>query len=213
MQAKYFWLLPLYLLFQNYSFAQSLGVQGAVFPIAEMSFLEFIDSKINELEKNGVLNKIHKKMAQEAANKANRPTPLNLARASVSSSHLYAPETCLSQNIYDATGKILYPQGTKVNALDYLPTYQPCWLFFDGDDQAQVAWALKTRASCKNSKIILTGGAIKEAENIFASAIYFDQAGKMTQQLDIKSLPALVERQNNSLLIKEFCIRGDGNVC
>lgn len=213
MSAKCFWLLPFYLLLQNYSFAQSLGVHGAVFPIAEISFLDFISLRINELEKNGTLANIHKTMAQETANKANRPSPLNLPRASITSSRLYAPETILSQNIYDASGKILYPQGTKVNAFDYLPTYQPCWLFFDGDDKSQVAWALKTLVSCKNPKIILTGGAIKEAENRFSSAIYFDQAGKMTQQLDIKSLPALVERQNNSLLIKEFCLREDGNVC
>ena len=201
------------LLLNSLSFAKSLGVEGAVFPVAEVSFLDFIATRLNELEKRGELNKMQERWQELAAKKANRPTPINLPRARVSTTHLYVPETILSQDIYDATGRVLYRQGTKVNALDYLPTYTPCWLFFDGDDLAQVAWAQKALKSCLAPTLILTGGAVFDAETTFDSAIYFDQAGKMTSLLKINNLPALVERQNSSLLIKEFCIKESGDVC
>ena len=78
---------------------------------------------------------------------------------------MYTPEVVLAQDITDSKGRVLYPAGTRVNALATLPSYAPCWLFFNGDDPAQVSWAQHQSTTCPNPKMILTGGAVSVTES------------------------------------------------
>ena len=122
------------------------------------------------------------------------------------------PEVILTQDIVDVQGVLLYPKGTHVNALEKNASYSPCWLFFNADDEAQQNWAQLQKRSCSNPKLILTGGAINEAEQRLNAVIYFDQEGRITQRLHISHVPAKVIRDNNRLLIVESAIKEDGHV-
>ncbi len=62
-----------------------------------------------------------------------------------------------------------------------------------------------------NTKIILTGGAIKSVSNKLGARIYFDQEGRITQKLGITHVPAIVERKGDALLVTEQRIEGDSN--
>ena len=192
--------------------AKSYGVIGSIYPVEEQSMLSMIEDRLKVMNERGDFEAINQAWLKRAAEHTNRPTPLNLERAKISSSHLYNPSIRLGEDIRDYKGHLLYAKGTTVNALERLPFYKPCWLFFDGDNEAQVRFAEKQLALCSNPKIILTGGAIKDAEGRFNQVIYFDQAGRLTKKLNITHLPSRVTRHGLELLIEEFAIKESGDV-
>ena len=192
--------------------AKSFGVVGEVFPIAEKSFLALIEERLASLKASGELEEMNQRWVQTAAEHANRPTALDIARTNRSMRHNYSPEMTLSQDITNERGRILYSKGTHVNALQHMPSYSPCWLFFNADDEAQLNWAVLQKTQCANPKLILTGGAINTAEKKLNAVIYFDQAGKITTKLHIAHVPAKVTRYQNSLLIQEQAIKENGDV-
>ncbi|WP_255464438.1 type-F conjugative transfer system protein TraW [Legionella sp. PC997] len=192
--------------------AKSFGVIGEVFPIAEQSFLSLIEERLASLQARGVLEAMNHRWVQTVAEHANRPSALNLPRINHSIKHDYVPEITLSQDIHDERGRVLFAHGTTVNALRQMPFYQPCWLFFNADDEAQLNWASYQKANCLTPKFILTGGAINKAEKRLSSIIYFDQAGKITRKLHISHIPAKVTRHQNHLVIQELAIKENGDV-
>lgn len=191
--------------------AHSLGVAGAVFPIKEKSFLKLIYERLTQLSTQGAIEKLNHQWLQTAAEHANRPKPLSLTRVRYSRRHEYTPELTLTQDIKDSTGRMLYSKGTRINALEKLPSYQPCWLFFNADDEAQIRWAKKKALGCINAKFILTGGAISQAERTLNAPIFFDQEGRITRKLHIAGVPARVSRLNHHLVINEVAIKESGD--
>ncbi|SEG42261.1 conjugal transfer pilus assembly protein TraW [Legionella quinlivanii DSM 21216] len=192
--------------------AKSFGVVGDVFPVREKSFLTLIEERLAAMQANGELVAINQRWVETVAEHANRPTALELSRTNRSVRHDYSPEITLSQDITDEKGRVLYTKGTHVNALQQLPSYAPCWLFFNADDEAQLNWALHQKMRCANPKLILTGGAINRAENKLNAVIYFDQSGKITRKLRITHVPAKVTRHQNHLVIDEQAIKENGDV-
>ncbi|PWY53804.1 type-F conjugative transfer system protein TraW [Legionella qingyii] len=192
--------------------AKSFGVVGEVFPIAEKSFLVLIEERLRTLTTSGELEALNRKWINTVVNHTNRPTALGLERINQTIRHYYKSEITLSQDITDHKGNVLYPKGTYVNAMEYMPAYRPCWLFFNADDKAQVRWAQMQKSKCPNPKFILTGGAIKRAEKSLNAVIYFDQEGRIIRKLNIEHVPAQVTRKENQLLIVEVAIKENGNV-
>lgn len=187
-------------------FAASLGVIGEVFPVAEQSFLVFIQFRLKELEKTGQLDAITQHWQQQVEEHVHRPTPLLLPHAIHPRSFLYRPEVTIDSDIKDATNHVLIAKGTTINALSQLPHYNPCWLFLNAENATELRWAKQAIQTYHNPKIILTGGAIQDAEASLQTVIYFDQGGVITQKLGIQSTPARVTRRGNTLLIEELAL-------
>lgn len=192
--------------------AKSFGVVGEVFPVAEKSFLQLIEERLALLKENGGLDAMNRRWVNTVAHHANRPNALNLSRTERTVTHTYLPELVLNQDITNERGRILYTKGSKVNALERMPSYAPCWLFFNADDEAQMHWARLQQSSCPHPKLILTGGAINTTEKKLSAVIYFDQRGTITQKLRITHVPAKVTRHQNSLIIEEYAIKENGDV-
>lgn len=206
------WVLMVLTLFWETGFAKSFGVVGEVFPVAEKSLLRLIEERLAVLKASGALEAVNQRWIQTAALHANRPSPLGLGRTNRSARHYYTPEIVLRQDIADSRGHVLYASGTHANALSRMPSYKPCWLFFNAEDKAQLKWAELQKTGCPNPKFILTGGAVHAAEQRLQSVIYFDQAGKITRQLKITHVPTLVLRRGNQLEIWEHAIKESGHV-
>lgn len=190
--------------------AKSLGVVGEVFPIAEMSFLALIESRMASLSKNGALEAIEKQWVADVSTHANHPEPLYIKRATKNNIHYYYPIAMLARDILNANNQVLFKRGTQINALSRLPSYRPHWLFFDGEDKAQVRWAVRKLQQDSNAKVILTGGEVEKLEQTLKTAIYFDQAGRISNQLGIIQVPAEAVRSENALMISEFLIEESG---
>lgn len=193
------------------SFSKSLGVVGETFPIGEMSFLDFIEYQLKKMSENGVLHTMESEWQVRAERSANRPNPVDLPRAVRKRSYHYDPTLILKTPILDEHGRIIYPEGTRVNGLEQRPNYNPCWIFFNADDNAQLLWAIKKMHQCPNPKLILTGGAIFDAEQALDAVIYFDQGGRLSKRFQLNAVPATVTRDQNRLLISEVMIKESGD--
>ncbi|MEI6737277.1 MAG: type-F conjugative transfer system protein TraW [Pseudomonadota bacterium] len=195
----------------NPLFSKSFGVMGATFPIQEMSFLDFIHLRLKELEENHGLETMEREMQARAEQTANRPTPVGLPRAKVGRTFHYDPTVVLSSNILDPHQHVLFAKGTRVNGLESRPDFTPCWLFLNADDAGQLRWAKQARLQCVNPKIILTGGAIREAEEALDTVIYFDQGSALSSRFQLNAVPVIVTRDKNRLRIQEVVIKESGD--
>lgn len=191
--------------------AKSFGAVGETFPVGEMSFLSLIETRLTALQATGELDDLNKRWVERAARHSNRPKALPLARTLYTKTHYYKPEIVLNEPLKDAKGRIIYKAGTTVNALTELPSYKPCWLFINADDEGQLRWAEKAMAHCQQHKIILTGGAINITEKALQTVIYFDQEGRIAKKLHLNAVPALVTRAGDFLKIEEFAIKENGD--
>ena len=189
----------------------SLGVVGDAFLVEEMSFLTFIESRLNQLQESGQMQAIQKRIIQDVSQHVNRPTQLNLQRISKSATHHYTPSIVLSSPIIDHLNHILIPAGTSVNALAQLPAYQPHWMFLNADDLAQLRWGQLTLRAYPDAHVILTGGAVSDAEKALNTEIFFDQQARISQQLGIQHVPSFVSRDGLALQIAEIAIQEDGH--
>jgi len=193
------------------SFSKSFGVVGETFPIGEMSFLDFIELRLQQLTASGELHTMESEWQARAERTANRPNPVGLPRAILKRGYHYDPTMVLKAAILDEHGQVLYPTGTRVNGLEQRPNYRPCWLFFNADDQAQLLWAQKQIHQCQNPKLILTGGAIRDAEQALNAVIYFDQSGRLSKRFQLNAVPAIVTREQNRLLVSVVVIKENGD--
>ena len=190
--------------------AKTVGVVGETFPVVEMSFLAFIESRLNQMNQTGEMAAIEKQMVVDASRHANRPTPVELARTDASHTHSYIPRVVLTEPIRDHLNQVLIHRGAGVNALEHLPNYQPNWVFFNADDAAQVRWVRHVLNDTPDAKVILTGGAIGSMERALNTEIFFDQGGRISHQLGIHSVPAHVSRNGMALRVAEIAIGEDG---
>ncbi len=186
--------------------SQNLGVIGEVFPVREENFLMFIESRLKTMEETGEIKQLQAHWMEEMTSYATKPKPVGLRRATKSHVHRYVPTLVLQDDVKDEKGDILFSRGTKVNALQALSEYEPHWMFFDADDEEQVAWAKRAIQHLKDVRVILVGGEVSRMERLFEQPIYFDQMGRITRQLGIHRVPAMVSRDKDSLLIREIVI-------
>ena len=192
-------------------FSTSFGVIGETFPVREMSFLDFIEQQLKTMTANGALDSLEHEWQARADQSANRPTSIGLPRTTVKRTYHYDPTVILTSAILNSKGGVLYPIGTRVNGLEQLTNYVPCWLFFNVDDKAQLRWAAKQSRHCERPKLILTGGAVRDAETALNAVIYFDQGGSLSRRFQLKAVPAIVTRDGNRLQISEIVIKGNGD--
>ena len=162
--------------------AANLGVVGEIFPVTELSFMMLIEARLQALVKSGEMAVIEKQWVSRVSEHANRPTPVGLKRATKNNTYRYTPAIVLSQDILNAENLVLWAKGTRVNALESMPTYQPHWLLLDADDVCQVRWAKRLLRHHLDAKVILTGGEVGKMEQELNHPIYFDQAGRISHQ-------------------------------
>ena len=191
------------------SYAKTVTL-GHTFPVIEKSLLTLIYERLGNISESQK-NLLEAKWTQEIREKTIRPTALNLLRADKTMVHFYKPEMMLSEDIKDANDHTILPKGLVVNALDRLPDYFPTWVFIDFDDTAQRLYAKHLLQEFPTATWILTGGSIVDAGQFLNQTIYFDQGARITQQLQVGHVPAVVTRENNVLKIKEILIGEDGH--
>lgn len=181
-----------------------LGVIGQTYEIAEPDMLEGFYAKLKAAQANGKMAEVEAQMKQRFTAHAQRPNGIDLPRSQQHRTRYYDPSVILSQEIRDHEGNVLWPAGTTVNPLDYVTLSQQ-WLFFNGDDPEQSAWARAYLKRYPNQvRPILTRGAILELSEAWQVRLYFDQHGAYVEKFGIKAVPALITQEGNKLRIDEI---------
>lgn len=185
--------------------ARDYGAAGALFPVVEADLLEAIRARLMTLEKTGATRRLNEELKRRTIARINRPQPVEgLVRAEAARSWWFDPTITLETDIADDKGRLIMARGTRVNPLDTVPLRQAL-VFLDGDDPAQLAWALE-RAKRSQVKLILAKGAPLELMRMKQTRFYFDQGGTLIRHFRVRALPALVVQESRQLKVSEIAL-------
>ncbi len=183
------------------SFAANLGVQGSVYEIGEQNALEWITERLTMMQANGEIEFQNQKLKNQALATLERPTPTVLIPTKRPRTFEKDLTITVPKDIKDASEKILYLAGTRINPLKNMFSRKSL-IFFDGDDLKQLNWALQEYKK-GFVKLILIKGAPLELMRQYDIPFYFDQAGKLSQYFELEQVPATVHQEQDKLIISE----------
>jgi conjugal transfer pilus assembly protein TraW len=185
--------------------AVDVGRFGPVYAIREPDFLEDIVRIVKAKVDSGEWKRLQEDARRRAMAGMANPHPVEgLTTATVKRTWLFDPSVVLSQDILDASGRVMYPAGARVNPLDTVALPQPL-LFFDGRDSRQIAAAQGVMHRYHGAVTpILVAGSWQQLGKDWQRQVYFDQQGRMVHQLGIQAVPAIVSQQARVLRIEEF---------
>ncbi len=185
--------------------ARDLGIRGQTWKIAETNLLVYLKAKAAEFEESGKLAAWQNDARERARSYVETPNSVTgITNAEVETRRLFDPTIKVRKDILDHQGRLIAKGGTTVNPLDYL-ALSAALLFIDGNDPAQVDWALGVE---QKNKIILTSGPVASLMREYKRPLYFDQKGLITDRFGITKVPATVTQEGRTLLIREFPLIG-----
>jgi conjugal transfer pilus assembly protein TraW len=181
--------------------AKDFGTLGHTFEIVEDDLFEVIQGKLKALEDNGSLLAHQEDMQQKAIEKIKRPEAvLGLAKTTKHRIFDWDPSIGVPYDLSDHRRQIFAKAGTRINPLDYL-SLKKRLLFIDGDDEAQVQWALQDQA-----KIILVKGSPLALSDQYSRHFYFDQGGTLVKKFGIQQVPAQIFQKDKILKVEELVL-------
>ena len=185
--------------------AEDLGVIGKTYDIAERDLIEAMKDKLRQMEKTGELAKKQDEYKNRVMSGIEHPEPIpGIQATETANTHYYDPSIVTDKDIADATGKILYPRGTRVNPLDYIG-WNKYLLFVDGRDQKQLDLTKRiTAASDRPVKLVLVAGEPLNLMRRWKTQVYYDQGGILTRRFAITQVPAMVRQEGRRLRIDEL---------
>ena len=185
--------------------AEDLGVIGKTYDIAERDLIEVIKDKLRHMEKTGELAKRQTEYKNRVISGIEHPRPIpGIQATEKASTHYYDPSIVTDKDIADATGKILYPRGTRVNPLDYIG-WNKYLLFVDARDQKQLDMSKRIMAtSDKPVKLVLVAGEPLNLMRKWKKQVYYDQGGILARRFAITRVPAIVRQEGRRLRIDEL---------
>ena len=185
--------------------AEDLGVIGKTYDIAERDLIEAMKDKLRQMEKTGELAKKQDEYKNRVMSGIEHPRPIpGIQATETANTYYYDPSIVTDKDIADATGKILYPRGTRVNPLDYIG-WNKYLLFVDGRDQKQLDLTKRiTAASDRPVKLVLVAGEPLNLMRRWKTQVYYDQGGILTRRFAITRVPAMVRQEGRRLRIDEL---------
>lgn len=184
---------------------KDFGQQGAVFPVIEPDLLAVIEARLRNAEASGKIAAMNRQLAARTTAAVKRPPPVpGITATSSARSWTYDPTITVEQDIRDHQGNLIIAAGRRINPLESVGLRQSL-VFLDGDDPAQLAWALKSTTQL-NAKLILTSGSPFDAMKAAQRRFFFDQGGKLTAKFGIHHVPAVVEQDGTLLKITEVVV-------
>lgn len=190
--------------------ARDLGTHGVIYPIEEEDPIALIQSKLKRMERSGELERRHQELQQKTKAGIERPKPVEgTTKACENRVFYFDPTYVVKEDLKDHTGRVFYKKGTKINPLETVTLSQNL-LFFDGDDDEQVAFA-KEKLNESSVRLILIKGAPLALSEKLKIPVYFDQGGLLIKKLGIHHVPAFVTQKELHLRIEEIDLRAQTN--
>jgi conjugal transfer pilus assembly protein TraW len=187
----------LVLCLSSHTYANNVGTFGETYPVAEKSLLVLFKERLQQID----FSKLQNQWVEDVANYAIRPSPMDLKHTESFHQAIFDPSIILTQDIMDAKGHVLYAKGMRINPLDYLPHYQPHWLFINADNEKEQIYTAYCLQKYPDLKIILIKGDVPKIAKLFNHEVFFDQSRHLVSRFEIQETPALVYRQEKNFLI------------
>ena len=185
------------------------GQMGQTWPIAEPDLLSVIKARLDDAQATGKLDAMNREFADKVKSRVMRPVPVvGMMPAEETRSWEFDPSLRIDNDIRDHKGNLIAVAGQRVNPLS-LAGLSKKLIFVDGDEPAEVAWAMQ-HGSDARAKIIFVDGSPFELMKVHQRRFYFDQDGRLTAHFGIRRTPALVEQKGDVLLVTEQAIPRKG---
>lgn len=185
-------------------YAKDLGKIGETYPIKEIDMLDFIQIRLKQMQQSGELEKIKNQMIEKVKIRSDRPKSIkDLSPTKKYRKWVIDPSIVIKNDIVDTQGKIIVKAGTIVNPLTHT-SLKSIFVFYDGDNKAQVSWAMKQNEILKaKAKLVLINGSVVEQSNLFKKKVFFDQHGILVKKFKIHHTPALAAKEGLQIKIEE----------
>lgn len=185
--------------------AEDLGVIGPLHEIAERDLIEVIQGKLRAMQESGELAKMENDYRDQVISGIERPRPVSgIIHSDTTKTHFVDPTFTLDRDVVDEQGRVMYSRGMKINPLDFAGLNQVL-VFFDGDDEKQREFALRSIAEEKLPvKPILVSGAPLELMREWKREVFFDQSGILSRHFGITGSPAVVRQDGKRLRVDEI---------
>ena len=186
-------------------YAKDFGIHGPVWEITEPSILDLIKSRLTEMEGNGELYTMRDDMQETTKAYVARPHPVKgLSRVTEARQFEVDLSVTLTRDLRDHRGQVFVEAGTRVNPLNY-SRFNKRIVFFDGDDPAQVAFALE-QGNELDTLLVLVNGAPIELTKAHRRRFYFDQDAQMVTAFNIQRVPSEVFRGDQTMIVREVVV-------
>jgi conjugal transfer pilus assembly protein TraW len=196
-------LLPIAALICAPAIARDYGQQGTVYPVIEADLLQAIRTRLGQLEASGETARLNQELKRRTIARVNRPEPVaGMGIAEKMRVWRFDPTITVERDIVDDKKRVIMAAGTRVNPLDTAPLRAPL-LFLNGDNPAELAWAI-ARFKSNAAKLILVRGAPLELMRQRQRRFYFDQGGKLVAHFGIRATPATVAQDGRALRVTEW---------
>ena len=184
--------------------AEDYGTVGETFEIVEPDLLEWIAARLQIAEETGALEEMNREMAARTERSVRRPHPvMGIAAALETKSWLFDPTITVPEDIADHRSVVFANAGQQVNPFDTI-SLRNVYLFIDGDDERQVAWAINRHDELDGrARIILTNGAPLDLMTDHQVRFYFDQGGFITSRFAITAVPASMRQEGRLVRLIE----------
>lgn len=191
------------------------GVEDDIASVAVL--LQFKLQPVNELgrlplgggrvrQRQGAYARYREEAKRRVRERFNEPEAVShLAPAAEARVFYYDPTIEVHREIRAPDGSVVVPAGTRVNPLDHAPFTQR-WLFIDGREAKQLAWA-KAQLGNSAAQPIFVAGKWIAAWREWQRRTWFDQGGALTRRLGITATPAVVTQEGRRIRIEEIVLR------
>jgi conjugal transfer pilus assembly protein TraW len=187
--------------------AEDFGTHGPVWEIEEPSLLDVIKSRLQEMEEAGDLSRMQQEMQDTTRAYVARPRPVvGLIKAIEERVFEIDLSITVSRDLVDHEGRVFAAAGTVINPLEY-SFFNKRIVFLDGDDPAQVAFAL-SEGNELDTLLVLTNGAPLDLMREHGRRFYFDQDAVMVTRFQIGALPSEVTRGDRVMVVHEIPVGG-----
>jgi conjugal transfer pilus assembly protein TraW len=182
------------------------GQVGEAWPVVEADLLDVVRAKLESAKASGKLDELNARFAQKVKARVMRPAPVGGISAAIEDrSWEFDPTVVIEHDIRDHKGNLIAAAGQRINPLDKIAMSQKL-LFIDGDDPAQVSWAM-AQGDDLRTKVIMVKGSPFDLMKANQRRFYFDQAGSLTAKFGIEHTPASVEQKGKILIVTEDALK------
>ncbi len=188
--------------------AKDLGVRGAVWRITEPDLLLDIEARLKAMETTGELARMRREALARVRERVEAPPRVSdVLPARVPRTRLFDPSATLEEEVRAADGTLLAARGARVNPLKTHPLTRDL-IFIDGTRPVEVAWALRHE---KPSVIVLLAGRPLDLTRAHGRAFFYDQGGRLTRRLGLRTTPSLVKAEGTFLRITEVPLEDEAD--
>jgi conjugal transfer pilus assembly protein TraW len=186
--------------------ARDHGVVGQTWGIEEPDLLATIQGRLHTLEANGGIDRLQKQLVAKARERVRRPQPVaGITPATSARTWSHDPSIVVDNDIRDHKGNLVARAGTRVNPLEFIQL-GPDIVFVDGDNTAELAWAVARYPASHKAKIVFVSGSPFDRMREYQRRFFFDQRGALTAKFGIAHTPAVVRASGKLLAIEEVVV-------